>query len=1092
MTFKVSFINRKQNKELGNIFSRISSLLVISFMLAACSQSGNDLCLEADDWGQMIQRTVVVEAKNQFTPTGINLVQGKPLSMTISGMVDLCPIRKTFCADAQTCDGVITPAKYGWQDADTFIEVGDKSLGMFIDQGTSYTAIHGAVQNGGRGLYAYILDLPKTSTKAERDAAIANVDGNMWYPTTADGQCTLDADGKCTRFFELFDTKTGVSGYSSNGSPVSGWLYFRYARSPDVRPYTAGTSPVSNSGDLSSRRSPWRGEYKWVDVQCDACRQATILLSCSPLLMVPLFGWIGYGVCVGSWQAGCAAAGNLEFSYGDQKSGNKNCQEHDNGPVGAYPGSGEFPGYWGKRPITQGMSYKDNTDFLDHWVNEYANTNGTHNYNDGAGYKISVSKGCQGTYGRFMQMDVLNNVRYASRDILPKSCTLAELRANPNCQCPDGAYLLSGNPGKCLSSQDNSVLQDYTAQLSHIPCSEQSWCDLNSSGIDILGESTTALPVTFTQRGNFNGSKGVYDGTAPYTGELWFEIVDSANEVSPEHPEGEFYGDNLGNYIVEIKTEKVIAYSEILNVIIRPLKRIIYGYCQAGYNPNPPDPAHPAPKVDEMNEADCRAGVSDVGILNTGSVNVAVNSDASQQQCPDGYEINMNTYQCECRNKSCQYLRNPNCTQDSQSDQCKYNEYLTSSTELKWSPGLTQVMYNKLVSNQMFVSAVQAALTLLVIVYAMLFMLGMIQEPVPHFIKRVIRAAIVIQLISPNSWAFFNEYLFIFFIEGMNWFISILAGGFMGVAPAAGVDPSTISNPFMFADITLSKFLSPQTWLKMFALLFASPIGFIYIILIIVGMLMFIKALLKAAILYVLSMLVISLLLILAPIFIAFLLFDSTKSYFNKWIQTLLNYLFQPVLVFVALAIFNVFVYSALYQLLHFRVCWHNVLYLNFGLFSIPIFSFFEPDVENTSYGLSISGTSGIPVGFFLILIFLLVSNIMWKMVDFMSNLAAHITVADRSASVAAAVNKMANQIQGLAGGVVGAALGSIFNAGNLKAVSRGSITGVLKNTAQTAANKTKAAAANKLNNTIGPNAARGALGMKKSSGYTGKDFEKK
>jgi type IV secretory pathway VirB6-like protein len=418
---------------------------------------------------------------------------------------------------------------------------------------------------------------------------------------------------------------------------------------------------------------------------------------------------------------------------------------------------------------------------------------------------------------------------------------------------------------------------------------------------------------------------GSYSGTVPVDGELWFHIKDE--EVSTRYPdEPGYYADNIGNYTVTVETTKLDdGFSGAIQDIITPVKGIIFGYCQS------------VPEADRY--------------------------DYTEEDCPNTGLLDPN---------------DPN-----------------SSYSRGWQDGITKRMYNKLVGETVFLQTVRAALVLYVILYAGAFMVGMVESKQEDFLHRIIKVAIVAVLLSGASWEFFNTYLFTFFYNGVDDFIAIMSSNFTGHAASASIDPvsgessavayNQQSSIFAFADITLVKFFQASTQAKIAGLLFSSPIGILYILLIWVGMILFLHTLIRALIIYLFSMLAISLLLVVAPIFISFLLFDKTKDMFEKWIKNLIHYMLQPVLVFTALAIFNIFVYSSLFAVLQYPVCWETIW----------MGSFFEiPGTEFPVMNFYVSsGSDGLPMQFFMLLVLLIICSAMYNFVDWMSELASHLVL---------------------------------------------------------------------------------------------------
>ncbi len=92
--------------------------------------------------------------------------------------------------------------------------------------------------------------------------------------------------------------------------------------------------------------------------------------------------------------------------------------------------------------------------------------------------------------------------------------------------------------------------------------------------------------------------------------------------------------------------------------------------------------------------------------------------------------------------------------------------------------GLTKRMYLGLTGNFDFIGAVRATLLVSIVLYAMIFMVGLSKVDATNFITYMIKIAIVVILIGPNSWSFFYNNLFTFFINGTDELIWITSGRF--------------------------------------------------------------------------------------------------------------------------------------------------------------------------------------------------------------------------------------------------------------------------------------------------------------------------
>jgi type IV secretory pathway VirB6-like protein len=253
------------------------------------------------------------------------------------------------------------------------------------------------------------------------------------------------------------------------------------------------------------------------------------------------------------------------------------------------------------------------------------------------------------------------------------------------------------------------------------------------------------------------------------------------------------------------------------------------------------------------------------------------------------------------------------------------------------SGGLTKTMYEGFVTNSDFIYAVRGFLALSVIFYGFMYAFGLAQVRQKDLVNHLVKIIVVITVIGPDSWDFFRNHFFTFFIEGADSLIDAFAGAFTGLFnPSNGVDGPTLDTTlgikeftFNFFDQTMSRYFSHTTQLKLVALMFSSFVGFFLALCIWFGIILFVFAFFKAVILYLLSVIMISLLLFVTPIFIILLLFNSTRGMFDNWIKNLISFSIQPILLFTCLAIFNAMIYSAFYQVLSFTACFDCLISLD-------------------------------------------------------------------------------------------------------------------------------------------------------------------
>jgi hypothetical protein len=202
---------------------------------------------------------------------------------------------------------------------------------------------------------------------------------------------------------------------------------------------------------------------------------------------------------------------------------------------------------------------------------------------------------------------------------------------------------------------------------------------------------------------------------------------------------------------------------------------------------------------------------------------------------------------------------------------------------------------------------------------------------------------------------------------------------------------------FAFLNQTLSRFFTRETNIKISALLSGFPLGWVFALLIYVGIFFFIVGVVRAITAYMLSIIMTGLLLFMAPIFISFLLFPTLKNLVDRYIKQLIGFAIQPVLMFMVLSLFNVFIYSIFYALLSYSVCWGCIWHIdlpingwlgvddNFDRFCI--FEGYRPWGLTGNQELAVK-LNKFPVSLFSILIFLILGSAMEKFLLWVADFA--------------------------------------------------------------------------------------------------------
>ncbi|KIE06174.1 hypothetical protein NF27_BK00950 [Candidatus Jidaibacter acanthamoeba] len=244
-------------------------------------------------------------------------------------------------------------------------------------------------------------------------------------------------------------------------------------------------------------------------------------------------------------------------------------------------------------------------------------------------------------------------------------------------------------------------------------------------------------------------------------------------------------------------------------------------------------------------------------------------------------------------------------------------------------PGAAQSIFSSITRDAQYIGLVRALLVFYVAFFGVGFLIGTIKLNQQEALIRMVKVGVIITLISPNSWDFFGTYLLNMFIEGGIELIAIIvSGSFSSEVVDVTRDPFAV---FSLFDGPISQIFSSAVWKKIYALICTGLLGLIVALVVMYCAIIYVLSLLKATLVYIYSLVGIALLITTAPIFICCLLFEITKTLFDSWWKYLVSYTLQPVMVFAAIAIFNLVIMVLLYTCLNFTACEFCILGIDLG-----------------------------------------------------------------------------------------------------------------------------------------------------------------
>ena len=249
---------------------------------------------------------------------------------------------------------------------------------------------------------------------------------------------------------------------------------------------------------------------------------------------------------------------------------------------------------------------------------------------------------------------------------------------------------------------------------------------------------------------------------------------------------------------------------------------------------------------------------------------------------------------------------------------------------------VSQNLYTGIVGSPNYVYATMAAMALFITFYGVSFALGLVPLSFGQAGMRLFKVGIIFMVMSPGGWGYFTQTIYTFFECGTNYLINLFMvigqgafaffsiPGLGTIAMGAGSfsflpgscwfqDPAA---PFAMLENTVQDVFSPKFFIMMIATMGTGPFGPILGMVIAASMFSLFMMIIAALEIYLLAMVIRALLYGLAPIFFVFMLFDRTKHIFAGWVNQLVNFSLQPVLLFAFLTFFAAMIQSSVDDIL--------------------------------------------------------------------------------------------------------------------------------------------------------------------------------
>lgn len=220
-----------------------------------------------------------------------------------------------------------------------------------------------------------------------------------------------------------------------------------------------------------------------------------------------------------------------------------------------------------------------------------------------------------------------------------------------------------------------------------------------------------------------------------------------------------------------------------------------------------------------------------------------------------------------------------------------------------------------------FFNYIRGMLSLYIMIYGLMFLLGMVQINQTDIVIRVIKIAFVAGLMNEKTFGFFNTYVF----EAATGFSDSIISSMSGYSlfSSGGVSNGSVSNPFMFLDSILSKvFFSVTFYAQLLALLSMGISGILYFIIVFIAIVIVVITTLRAIAIYLMAFIAVAILLGIAPLFLTFMLFETTRYLFDNWVRFTARYMIEPVILLAGIIILTQLFTIYLDYVIGYSVCW--------------------------------------------------------------------------------------------------------------------------------------------------------------------------
>lgn len=334
--------------------------------------------------------------------------------------------------------------------------------------------------------------------------------------------------------------------------------------------------------------------------------------------------------------------------------------------------------------------------------------------------------------------------------------------------------------------------------------------------------------------------------------------------------------------------------------------------------------------------------------------------------------------------------------------------------------GETERLYKAIIADPVYKLVTKMSLVIMISFYGIGYLMGITELSQSEIFNRYFKIAVIYLFTSEQGWSAFKILVINLFKNGTDFLAFSLVSNFDNspeiLSAVANSDFSNKSLLFRSADRVINIAFSDTVGKKISSFLFSGFFGWAYIVIFYMSIIKYVFAISNALMLYITAKFFMSILFITGPIFIIFILFNQTKSIFDKWLKYMISFSFQQIMITSILAFFSLLIYEIIKLTLSFKICWEEIWVINFGVVRFSLLSFWTiANVPKSVYvqagGYSSGISQSVPTLFSILFIWI-ISKLMTQMIFYMDSLATALGGGLQASTLAQGLKSAARKVR--------------------------------------------------------------------------------